>query len=282
VTKGIITPPPKWSAVRIGGPNSKGRDRHYVDGSALLRDQHPSLHARAKVANNMQDPRVRQDTKLALVACKGTICLENDSIRKYAEKEYKYGLLTPRRKNAATRAPAKKKPKKQSTQMKHAIAEAYDDDGASSASSASSTKASATQDRVVRNGKKRTAGKKRKAPTKPVGSVRKKGPCIDDSEEGTSAVDSPRAQPARKRGIRKRVLLAPAEHASASVAKYLTILSIAKMPRKDKIELLEVVLLTETDQALRGIMQDSLADDMDLQELTSILEEVECICSDEA
>ena len=54
------------------------------------------------------------------------------------------------------------------------------------------------------------------------------------------------------------------------------------MPRKDKIELLEVVLLTETDQALRAIMQDSLADDMDLQELTRILEEVECICSDEA
>ncbi len=135
VTKGIITPPPKWSAVRIGGPSTKVRDRHYVDGSALLRDQQPSLHARAKVAKNMQDPRVRQDTKLALVACKGTICLENDSIRKYAEKEYKYGLLAPRRKNAATRAPAKKKPKKQSTQMKLAIAEAYDDDGASSASS---------------------------------------------------------------------------------------------------------------------------------------------------
>ena len=94
-------------------------------------------------------------------------------------------------------------------------------------------------------------------------------------------MDSPRAQPARKRGIRKRVRLAPAEHASASVAKYLAILSIAKMPRKDKIELLEVVLLTETDQALRAIMEDSLADDMDLQELTRILEDTECICSDE-
>jgi hypothetical protein len=53
VTKGIITPPPKWSAVRVGGPNSKGRDRHYVDGSALLRDQQPSLHARAKVAKGL-------------------------------------------------------------------------------------------------------------------------------------------------------------------------------------------------------------------------------------
>ena len=38
VTMGIIEPPPKWSAVRIGGPSTKGRDRHYVDGTVLLRD----------------------------------------------------------------------------------------------------------------------------------------------------------------------------------------------------------------------------------------------------
>ncbi len=95
VTKGIITPPPKWSDVRVGGPSCKGRDRHYVDGSALLRDLQPSLHARAKVAKGLQDPRVRPDTRMALVACKGTICLENDSIRKYATKDYKYGMQKP-------------------------------------------------------------------------------------------------------------------------------------------------------------------------------------------
>jgi hypothetical protein len=124
VTKGIITPPPKWSAVRIGGPRSKGRDRHYVDGSALLRDQQPSLHARAKIAKNMQDPRVRLGTKLALVACKGTIFLENDFIRKYTDKDYKYGLQAPRRNSAASRAPAKKQAKKKSTQSKHGTKEA--------------------------------------------------------------------------------------------------------------------------------------------------------------
>ena len=76
-------------------PAQQGQDRHYVDGSALLRDQQPSLHARAKIAKNMQDPRVRLDTKLALVASKGTIFLENDFIRKYTDKDYKYGLQAP-------------------------------------------------------------------------------------------------------------------------------------------------------------------------------------------
>ncbi len=68
VTKGIITPPPKWSAVRIGGPLSKGRDRHYVDGSALLRDQQSSLHARAKIAKNMQDRRQGLQVRFASAA----------------------------------------------------------------------------------------------------------------------------------------------------------------------------------------------------------------------
>ena len=73
----------------------------------------------------------------------------------------------------------------------------------------------------------------------------------------------------------------PGEHASASVAKYLAILSIAKMPRKKKREVLELVLLTESGQALKAMIKDSLADDMDFQELARILEEAECICSDD-
>jgi hypothetical protein len=76
--------------------------------------------------------------------------------------------------------------------------------------------------------------------------------------------------------------LTPAEHTSASVAKYLAIVSIAKMQKKDKIELLEVVLLTETDLTLKAMIEDCLAEDMDLEELSRILEEAECIYSDDA
>jgi hypothetical protein len=76
--------------------------------------------------------------------------------------------------------------------------------------------------------------------------------------------------------------LTPDEHASASVAKYLAIVNIAKMQKKDKIELLEVVLLTETDLTLKAMIEDCLAEDMDLEELSRILEETECICSDDA
>jgi hypothetical protein len=274
VTKGIITPPPKWSAVRVGGPNSKGRDRHYVDGSALLRDQQPSLHARAKVAKGLQDPRVRQDTRMALVACKGTICLENDSIRKYAGKDYKYGMQKPRRQGGAPKAQAQKRQKRKPVTETCDLSD-NDDHGASSCSS---TKAPA-----ARGGTK--AGNKRKGPRNKTASSRKRKTFIDDSEQVSSAVDSPRTMPASKRGKRKdrtgkRARLLPGEHAAASVAKYLAILSITEMPRKKQRELLEVVLMTESDAALKAMIEDSLADDMDLQELAGILEEAECICSE--
>ena len=71
--------------------------------------------------------------------------------------------------------------------------------------------------------------------------------------------------------------MTPDEHASASVTKYLDIVSIAKMQKKDKIELLEVVLLTETDLDLKAMIEDCLTEDMDLEELSRILEETECI-----
>jgi hypothetical protein len=99
-------------------------------------------------------------------------------------------------------------------------------------------------------------------------------------------VESPRARhgnngSSSNGGTRKRARLTPGEHASASVAKYLAILSIAKMPRNKKRELVELVLLTETDQTLKVMIGDSLTDDMDFQELTKSLEEAECICSDD-
>jgi hypothetical protein len=53
------------------------------------------------------------------------------------------------------------------------------------------------------------------------------------------------------------------------------------MPRNKKRELVELVLLTETDQALKVMIGDILADDMDFQELAKSLQEAECICSDD-
>ena len=37
VSNNVVSLPPKWSAATIAGPSVRGRDRHYVDGSALLR-----------------------------------------------------------------------------------------------------------------------------------------------------------------------------------------------------------------------------------------------------
>ena len=187
-------------------------------------------------------------------------------------------MQTPRRNSATSRAPAKKQTKKKSTQSKHGTKEASDEDG---------RRRRRRRRRVVRDGsastgEKHKAGNKRKAPSNTARRGGKKGRCIDESEEATSAVDSPRAQHTSTRGTRKHVRLTPDEHASASVAKYLDIVSIAKMQKKDKIELLEVVLLTETDLDLKAMIEDCLTEDMDLEELSRILEEAECICSDDA
>ena len=154
--------------------------------------------------------------------------------------------------------------------------------GRGRSSSSPSTEACAARDGAASTGEKHKAGNKRKAPSNTARRGGKKGRFIDESEEATSAVDSPRAQHSSTRGTRKHVRLTPDEHASASVAKYLAIVRIAKMQKKDKIELLEVVLLTETDLALKAMIEDCLTEDMDLEELSRILEEAECICSDDA
>jgi hypothetical protein len=89
------TAPLKWSAKFIAGPSSKGHDRHYIDGSALVWEQQSSKHAMVKIAKDLQDPLVSNDTKVALVSCKGTITLLTDSVRKYSDGEYKYGHNQP-------------------------------------------------------------------------------------------------------------------------------------------------------------------------------------------
>ena len=93
VSQGIVSLPPKWSAATIAGPRMKGRDRHYVEGSALVRDPHhqPSRHSLAKIAKSAMNPRSQHDTTQALIACMGTINVENDSVRKYTEDKYTHG-----------------------------------------------------------------------------------------------------------------------------------------------------------------------------------------------
>lgn len=93
VSNAIISLPRKWSAETIAGPSIKGRDRHYVDGSALVRDpQHqPSRHALAKIAKTGLDPRSNEHTTQALISCLGTINIETDSVRKYTQDQYKHG-----------------------------------------------------------------------------------------------------------------------------------------------------------------------------------------------
>ena len=60
VSNNVVSLPPKWSAATIAGPSVRGRDRHYVDGSALLRDRQPgaSKHALAKIARSALDMHV--------------------------------------------------------------------------------------------------------------------------------------------------------------------------------------------------------------------------------
>ncbi len=79
----------------IDGPSGKGRDRHHVDDSALLREQQPSQQDRARIDKGIQDPCVHHDANIALVVCKDTIFLQTDSIRKYADKDYRYDLSKP-------------------------------------------------------------------------------------------------------------------------------------------------------------------------------------------
>ena len=90
MTNDIVSPPPKWSATLIAGPNTKGRDRHFVDGNARVGDQKVSVHAAVRIAKGVQSAHTPSSHVQALVSCKGTINIETDSVRKYTEDKYKY------------------------------------------------------------------------------------------------------------------------------------------------------------------------------------------------
>ena len=52
VSQGIVLPPPKWSAVHV---TRKDRTQHWVDGSALLREQPASQYATNRVVKGLMD-----------------------------------------------------------------------------------------------------------------------------------------------------------------------------------------------------------------------------------
>ena len=93
VSNTIISLPSKWSAAMIAGPSMKGRDSNFVNGTARVRDDsQSSKHAAAKIARSVRDPRSHDHTAQALISCLGTIDTETDSVRKYVNQQYKYGL----------------------------------------------------------------------------------------------------------------------------------------------------------------------------------------------
>jgi hypothetical protein len=93
VSNTIISLPAKWSAAMIAGPSMKGRDSNFVNGTARVRDDsQSSKHAAAKIARSVRDPRSHDHTAQALISCLGTIDTETDSVRKYVNQQYKYGL----------------------------------------------------------------------------------------------------------------------------------------------------------------------------------------------
>jgi hypothetical protein len=272
VTKGIITPPEKWSAVRIAGPNTKGRDRHYVDGSALLRDTQPSAHALAKIAKHLQDPRVHADTKQALVSCKGTICLQTDSIRKYAEKHYKYGMAKA---PAGTR---KRTPSKRRKPAGRASSRAHSSEETSSASDQVSDECEGAGKHAGKRKKPCKGsgrGKQRGANTSAGQKARGKRAYIDesagaDTDHGCEEDDNGLAG---SRFVRKQRTLTASERASNSAAKYVAVIRTARMTVKAKIDLMEIMLVSESDGALKSVIEECLEEDMSLQELARVLEE---------
>ena len=130
VSNNIISLPAKWSAETIAGPSIKGRDRHYVDGSALVRDPQPkvSRHALARMARTGLDPRSHEHTSLALISCLGTINIETDSVRKYTADQYKHGQKS-KAKVQGTSTSKKLQPKRRLTTIDESQDESLSENG---------------------------------------------------------------------------------------------------------------------------------------------------------
>jgi hypothetical protein len=260
VTKGIITPPPKWSAVHIDGPISKDRDGNYV--ATLLSDQQPSHHVRSHIVKDLQDPLVHHDTKLTLVPNKGIISLETDSIHKYVDKDNKYGhnksALSGMRNQSSQKKRGRPSKKKKGIASQH--------DTLSEASSVSSDPDAAPAPGSTALGKwKETRKSELKGD--------KRTHCIDESQDESGQENAEDVGARTEGGIGRCVTVSTAQHRLGSVSKYVVIIVTPCMSRQVKVELMEIVLLTETDDTLKDMIEDYLTEDYNLLELITLLQD---------
>ena len=238
VSEGIVLPPAKFSAVRIA---YKGRPEAFMDGSALLRDAPASRHATNKLAKGLANPRLQQDARLALVACKGIISLHNDSVRKYANNEYMHG-----RKHRPARATVPKRARKRDGSSKARKRGSREDDSDSDDSAPAARKRSG-KERAGRTGLARGMGSASRAR----GKSRGKAKASDDS-------DGAGARPVLPAGSR------------TAAAKYLSILA-SNMSDASKTDVIKTMLLAEADRSLKSCITDHLEEQLSLEHLACIL-----------
>jgi len=220
-----------------------------MDGSALLRDAPASRHATNKLAKGLANPRLQQDARLALVACKGIISLHNDSVRKYAEDKHQHG-----RKHRQARAAVPKRARTPTHGRKrHASSAARKrpsrEDDSDSDDFAPAARKRSVKERGGRTGRGLGEGSASRAR----GNSRGKRKACDDSD-GADA----------RRGLQ-------AGNMSAA-AKYLSILG-SNMSDASKTDVIETMLLAEADRSLKSCINDHLEEQLSLSKLATILQD---------
>jgi hypothetical protein len=220
-----------------------------MDGSALLRDAPASRHATHKLAKGLANPHLQQDARLALVACKGIISLHNDSVRKYAHDEYMHGR---KHRQAKTAVPKRGRTSTEG-RKRHARSAAREHAGRAHDSDSDVRAPPARK----RGGKDRGGstdwGRGKGSVSRSRGKSRAKSNGSDESD-----------------GAGTRPML-PAGSRSAA-AKYLSILA-SNMSDASKTDVIETMLLAESDRSLKSFMTDHLEDQLPLERLASILQD---------
>jgi hypothetical protein len=265
VSNAIISLPPKWSAETIAGPSIKGRDRHYVDGSALVRDpkHQPSRHALAKIAKTALDPRSHEHTTQALISCMGTINIETDSVRKYTADQYKHGQKS-KAKVQDTKTSKKLQPKRRLTTIDESQDESLSENG-----QAPTKRKRKHIQKMVRKEDTQADSDEDSVSSADCKSQGKKPRKKSGTTQGTS-----KARGGRTRGeavkVKPHGLPLSREHASA---KYVKVLGMHTVSRGDKVDIIRLLMQQESDTSLRALLEDFLADDKcDLDHLQSHLE----------
>ena len=62
-------------------------------------------------------------------------------------------------------------------------------------------------------------------------------------------------------------------HRLVSASKYVVVIVTPRMTRQSKIDLIEILLMTEIDDTLKTPIEDHLTDDHDLQEFSLFLQD---------